>query len=113
LKPTCGRVSRAGAFLFASSLDHVGPFARTARDLAASFDVLNGPDSLDPVCSRRPLEACLPDLHKGVDGLRIAVADGYFASLGLPEVFEPVSRAARALGVNRTITIPDVDNDPS
>ena len=52
LKPTYGRISRAGAFLFRESFDHVGPFARSVRDLALAFDVLHGPDPHDPVCSR-------------------------------------------------------------
>ena len=49
---------------------------------------------------------CGPGLAKGCDGLRIAVAGGYFAKLGLPQVFEPVAKAARALGVSRTIRYP-------
>jgi len=106
-KPTYGRISRAGAFLFAESLDHVGPFARTVADLAAAYDVLHGPDPDDPASSDRPRSLCAADLDKGASGLRIAVADGYFADTGLPEVFEPVTRAAKALGVQRTITIPD------
>jgi AtzE family amidohydrolase len=95
-KPTFGRVSREGVFLFAASFDHIGPFARTVRDIAVAYDALQ--DS-----------ACVPELDRGVDGLRIAVADGYFATLGLPEVFEPVGKAALALGVTRTATIPDAD----
>ena len=109
LKPTYGRISRAGAFLFCESFDHVGPFARSVEDLALAFDVLHGPDPRDPVCSSRPIEATLPQLKKGIDGLRIAVADGYFARMGMPEVFAPVAAAAKALGVNRTITVPDVE----
>jgi AtzE family amidohydrolase len=108
-KPTYGRISRAGVFPFVSSLDHVGPFARSVRDLALVFDVSQGPDTRDPVATDRAHAACLPKIENGTDGLRIAVADGYFASLGLPEVFEPVLRAARALGVTRNVTIPDAD----
>jgi Asp-tRNA(Asn)/Glu-tRNA(Gln) amidotransferase A subunit family amidase len=48
-------------------------------------------------------------LEHGIEGLRIAVADGYFARLGQPEVFESVARAAKALGTNKTVTIPDAD----
>jgi AtzE family amidohydrolase len=107
-KPTFGRISRAGAYLFVSSLDHVGPFARSVRDIALAFDLLQGPDPRDPCASNRPQNPCLPEIGKGTGGLRIAVADGYFAELGLPEVFEPVARAARALGVTRTVTIPEV-----
>jgi AtzE family amidohydrolase len=108
-KPTYGRISRAGSFLFAGSFDHVGPFARSVRDLALAFDLLQGPDARDPVASSRPLVPCTPALKQGVEGLRIAVADGYFASMGLPEVFEPVAKAARALGVSRSVTIPDAE----
>jgi AtzE family amidohydrolase len=49
LKPTYGRLSRAGAFLFSSNLDHVGPLARSLGDLAAVYDALQGPDPADPV----------------------------------------------------------------
>ena len=108
-KPTYGRISRAGAFLFSSSLDHVGPFARSVRDLALAFDLLHGPDPGDPVASDRPQTPCLAEIEKGADGLRIAVANGYFAKLGLPEVFAPVGKVARALGVTRTVTIPDAE----
>jgi AtzE family amidohydrolase len=108
-KPTYGRISRAGAFLFAGSFDHVGFFVRSVRDLALVFGVLQGPDPRDPAASNRPHAPCVPDIGKGTEGLRIAVADGYFARLGQPEVFEPVTKAARALGVTRTVTIPDAD----
>jgi Asp-tRNA(Asn)/Glu-tRNA(Gln) amidotransferase A subunit family amidase len=46
-------------------------------------------------------------VEQGADGLRIAVAGGYFASQGQTQVFEPVARAAKALKVNRTVVIPD------
>ncbi|PWU04062.1 MAG: AtzE family amidohydrolase [Terriglobia bacterium] len=108
-KPTYGAVSRAGTSLFSFSLDHVGPFARSVRDVALAFDLLQGPDSRDPAASRRPPVRCLPAVVTGIDGLRVAVADGYFARLGLPEVFPPVEQAARALGVTRTVTIPDAE----
>jgi AtzE family amidohydrolase len=107
LKPTYGRVSRAGAALFAESFDHVGPFARSVRDLAAVFDVIHGPDPRDPVSSRRPPEPCLPRLSEGIGGLRIAIADGHFARGGEPEVFGAVEEVARALGVSRRVTIPE------
>ena len=109
LKPTYGRISRAGAFLFAESFDHVGPFARSVRDIALAFDLLHGSDPRDPVASKRPAEAVLPELELGSSGLRIAVADGYFSSQGTPEAFEAVRKVAKALDVQQTVTIPDVD----
>jgi AtzE family amidohydrolase len=107
LKPTYGRLSRAGAFLFVGSIDCVGPFARSVEDLAAAFDAMQGPDPRDPVCTRRPPEASQPELKKGAGDLRIAMAGGYFARQGEPEVFEAVAAIARAVGVSRTVEIPE------
>ncbi len=56
LKPTYGRLSRAGVALLAPSFDHVGPLARSVADLALSFDAMQGPDPQDPVCTRRPAD---------------------------------------------------------
>ena len=106
LKPTYGRVSRAGAFPFVTSFDHIGPFARSVEDLATVFDALQGFDPSDPVCTNRPPEFCYPELIKGADGLRIAMAGGYFASQGRPEVFEAVWAVAKALNTGRVIDIP-------
>ena len=107
LKPTYGRVSRRGTALFAGAFDHVGPLARSARDLAVAFDAIQGPDSDDPVASHRPAAPTRPELDRDVAGLRIAVADGHFARGGEPEVFGAVAEVARAVGVRETVTIPE------
>lgn len=107
LKPTYGRLSRSGAFLFAASFDHIGPFARSVRDLAAIFDVLQGEDKNDPVCTKRPPEPCLPQLNQGIEGLRIAIADEYFAENAEPEVLAAVAKVALALNTTEIVTIPE------
>ncbi|MGA9380382.1 MAG: AtzE family amidohydrolase [Phormidium sp.] len=107
LKPTYGRLSRSGAFLFAASFDHIGPFARSVRDLAAIFDVLQGEDKNDPVCTKKPPEPCLPQLNQGIEGLRIAIADEYFAENAEPEVLAAVAKVAIALNTREIITIPE------
>lgn len=107
LKPTYGRVSRAGTALFAGSFDHVGALGRSVRDVTAAFDVMQGQDPDDPVCSTRPAEPCLSMLGDGVEGLRIAVLDGHFARGGEPEAFAAVAQVAAALGVSRRVTIPE------
>jgi AtzE family amidohydrolase len=107
LKPTYGRVSRAGSALFAPSFDHVGLLGRSVRDVTAAFDVMQGPDPEDPVCADRPAEPCLPLLDTGVDGLRIAVLDGHFARGGEPGAFAAVAQVAATLGVTRRVTIPE------
>ncbi|WP_293156569.1 MULTISPECIES: AtzE family amidohydrolase [unclassified Microcoleus] len=96
-KPTYGRLSRAGAFLFSSSLDCVGPFGRSLRDIALLYDILQGTDDRDPVCTQRPPELTSPQLNIGIEGLRIAVADGYFATGAEPEAMDAVEIVARAL----------------
>jgi AtzE family amidohydrolase len=107
LKPTYGRVSREGTALFASSFDHVGALGRSVRDVTAAFDVMQGPDPDDPVCSSRPAEPCLSMLGDGVEGLRIAVLDGHFARGGEPEAFAAVAQVAAGLGVARRVAIPE------
>ncbi len=62
-KPTYGRLDRAGTVLFASSLDHIGPLARSVRDIATVFDLLQGEATQDPVCTKRPPQPCLPELN--------------------------------------------------
>jgi len=107
LKPTYGRLTRARTFPFVSSLDHFGPFARTTRDLAVSYDAMQGSDPADPVCTDRAPESVTDVLARGLDGLRIAVAGGYFQRGAFPEALEAVSRVASAAGVRQEIDIPE------
>jgi 1-carboxybiuret hydrolase len=107
LKPTYGRLSRARSFPFVASLDHLGPFARSVRDLALAYDAMQGYDPNDPVCQDRGLEPVTPSLEKGADGLKIAVAGGYFKKGALPEALGAVDTVAKALKVSREIDIPE------
>lgn len=107
LKPTYGRLSRAYTYPFCGSLDHLGLYGRSVRDVALAYDLLQGHDPADPVCTTRPPDSCLPELAKGIDGLRVAVADDYFAKGGLPEVFAAVEQVAIALDATARITIPE------
>lgn len=106
-KPTYGRLSRSGVALFSSSLDHIGPFARSVRDIAAVFDAIQGSDAKDPVCTIREPEPCLPQLNLGIEGLRIAGANDYFTKGGQPEVFQAVKQVTKALNVQEQVTIPE------
>jgi AtzE family amidohydrolase len=107
LKPTYGRLSRARTFPFVASLDHVGPLARSTRDLALAYDAMQGHDPEDPVCAERPPEPALPSLETGVGTLRIAVAGGYFRRGASPEALAAVAQVAKALGVTREVEIPE------
>ncbi|WP_299470799.1 AtzE family amidohydrolase [uncultured Roseibium sp.] len=107
LKPTYGRLSRYGTYPFVGSLDHLGPMARSAMDLALVFDALQGPDPFDPAQAERDSLVTLPELEKGTDGLRIAVAGGYFRQKTEPEAFAAVDKVAQALGATTEIDIPE------
>jgi 1-carboxybiuret hydrolase len=108
LKPTYGRLTRARTFPFVASLDHLGPFARTARDLALAYDAMQGFDPDDPACVDRPIEPVTPLLERGTDGLRVAVAGGYFKCKS-GEACYAIDRIASALGANRDIEIPQAE----
>jgi Asp-tRNA(Asn)/Glu-tRNA(Gln) amidotransferase A subunit family amidase len=90
-----------------ASLDHVGPLARSTRDLALAYDVMQGHDADDPVCVQRPIEPVLPLIDRGADRLRIAIAGGYFRAGSFPEAQTALARVAQALGVTREVEIPE------
>ena len=107
LKPTYGRLSRARSFPFVASLDHLGPFARNVRDLALSYDAMQGPDDEDAACTKRPVEPITAILDDDASALRIAIAGGYFSKGLFPEAREAVGRLAKALSVTREVELPE------
>ena len=98
LKPTYGRLTRVGTFPFVDSLDHLGPLARTARDTAIAYDVLQGHDPADHACAPRPVEPVTPGLERGVGALRVGVLGGWFRELSQDAARASVAKAAVALG---------------
>jgi aspartyl-tRNA(Asn)/glutamyl-tRNA(Gln) amidotransferase subunit A len=107
LKPTYGRLSRARSFPFVASLDHLGPFARSTLDLALSYDVMQGADADDAGCAQRGHEFATPELTRGLDGLRIAVAGGYFKKGASAEALAALERVAKAAGARDEVEIPE------
>ncbi|HLI25729.1 MAG TPA: Asp-tRNA(Asn)/Glu-tRNA(Gln) amidotransferase subunit GatA [Chloroflexota bacterium] len=95
LKPTYGRVSRYGLVAFASSLDQIGPFARTAADCALLLAVLAGADPCDSTALPAPVPDYLAELAGDLRGLRVGVPREYFGS-GLEPGVEAAVRAALA-----------------
>src|SRR5215208_4755230 len=114
LKPTYGRVSRAGVVTLAWSLDHVGPMARTAEDCALLLQPLAGYDPADPASANVPVSDYSARIEEGVRGLRIGVPrDGYFWDGLAPEVERALEEALdvfRSLGAEvRDLRIPSID----
>ncbi|RQP21290.1 AtzE family amidohydrolase [Piscinibacter terrae] len=107
LKPTFGRLSRRGSFPFVASIDHLGPFARSVEDLAATYDAMQGPDPLDRACHATRVQPTLPSLNDGVRGLRIGLLAGYFEDHAGEAARKAAGTAAEALGALRGVVWPD------
>jgi aspartyl-tRNA(Asn)/glutamyl-tRNA(Gln) amidotransferase subunit A len=110
LKPSYGRVSRYGCTAFASSLDQVGPMARTVEDVTQIYQVIAGLDAHDSTTVDQPVGDCLEEVRtaKDLTGLRLGLPKQYFVE-GLDPEVEKLTRAAvdrcRELGAE----IVDVD----
>jgi aspartyl-tRNA(Asn)/glutamyl-tRNA(Gln) amidotransferase subunit A len=94
--PTYGRVSRYGLTAFASSLDHIGPFARTTRDAAALLQVIAGRDEMDATSASAPVPDYVSALTGDVKGLKIGLPREYFEGLA-PETGDRIHAAIETL----------------
>ena len=79
IMPTYGRVSRYGLVAFASSLDHVGPFAKTVKDSASLLGVIAGGDPYDSTAADLAVPDYASQLDRDVTGLKIGIPKQYFA----------------------------------
>jgi aspartyl-tRNA(Asn)/glutamyl-tRNA(Gln) amidotransferase subunit A len=93
LKPTYGRVSKAGVFPLSYLFDHTGPLTRTVEDAALVLNAIAGYDPADPASVRTPVEDYTAALRAGVRGLRIGVPRPYFFAHLDDEVAAAVERA--------------------
>ena len=93
VKPTFGRLSRQGALPYAKSLDCMGGFANSVRDLALLYDCLQGFDALDDQQVRAPVDAV--GLVAGSPDLRVGVMTGYFERYANDESWTAVELVAR------------------
>jgi len=92
LKPTYGRVSRRGLIAFSSSLDQIGPMARSAEECAMLLQAIAGHDPGDSTSLNTPVPDYLTDLEKPLQGLRIGRVAAHFGEGLDPEVAEHVEQ---------------------
>src|SRR5881296_1801472 len=97
LKPTYGRVSRYGLIAFASSLDHVGPLAKTVKDAAILLRTIAGRDPMDSTSAEVPVPNYVAELEKPIRGLKVGVAKEYFGEGLDSEVRNAVETAIQKL----------------
>ncbi|MHB1343413.1 MAG: Asp-tRNA(Asn)/Glu-tRNA(Gln) amidotransferase subunit GatA [Thermoleophilia bacterium] len=112
LKPTYGAVSRYGLVAFASSLDQIGPFARTVRDAAALLDLIAGGDPMDSTSLGLPGPITVPD-RTDLGGLRFGIIREYLGEAcepGVRAVFDDAVAAIQSLGgVCEEVSLPSVE----
>jgi aspartyl-tRNA(Asn)/glutamyl-tRNA(Gln) amidotransferase subunit A len=110
--PTYGRVSRYGLTAFASSLDHIGPFARTVKDAAALLGVMAGRDPHDATSAEAPVPDYCAQLDGNVKGMKVGLPVEYLKDLK-GETADLLARAVeslKALGCQvREISLPATD----
>jgi aspartyl-tRNA(Asn)/glutamyl-tRNA(Gln) amidotransferase subunit A len=111
LKPTYGRVSRYGLMAFASSLDQIGPLARTVKDAASMLNVIAGGDHFDSTTAHVPVPDFTGLLEGGVEGLVVGVPREYFPNdldSGIAALCETAVERLERMGAEvREISLPN------
>jgi AtzE family amidohydrolase len=100
LKPTFGRLPRTGSFPFVFDLDHLGPFARSAGDLAMVYEAMKGWDAGDPACVADPPQPAAPSAP-----LRVAQLGGWFHDMAGAQARQAAAAVAEALGARRRVEL--------
>nr|WP_172298219.1 amidase [Pseudoruegeria sp. HB172150] len=106
LRPTFGRVSRAGAMALCWSLDKIGPMCRAVEDCALVLDVINGADIEDRCTIAAPFAF---EAEKGIEGLKLGYLPEAFEDEGATDVDRAALEAAKSLGIEVvTVSLPDL-----
>src|SRR5262245_13097505 len=97
LKPTYGRISRAGIIPLSWSLDHAGPMARTVADTTLLLQAMAGPDRRDPSAAQQPVPDYTTALKGDLRGLRLGIPSAYFFEAADPDVVTAVRQAIETM----------------
>ncbi|MHC9297107.1 amidase [Mycobacterium sp. LTG2003] len=111
LKPTWGRVSRAGVVELAATLDHVGPICRSARDAGLILGAIAGADPRDPTASLRPVPGFSTTTPASLSGVRIGIDPEWSyrdVSIDVEKAHQEAEQVLRDLGAELIpVTLPD------
>jgi aspartyl-tRNA(Asn)/glutamyl-tRNA(Gln) amidotransferase subunit A len=112
-KPTYGRVSRYGLIAFASSLDQIGPLARTVKDAALAYDAIAGYDVMDATSIDRPVERAAESLREDLRGLRVGIVREFDTKVlgdGMDRLYNDAYRDLERLGADIVeVSLPTAD----
>lgn len=113
LKPTYGTLSRYGAVAMASSLDQIGPMARSVKDIALLFDAIKGYDPKDAVSTQEELTPSVETIDQNIKGIKIGLPKEYFNHQLKPEIREAVEQVIetyKELGAEMVeVSLPSAD----
>lgn len=107
IKPTYGRVSRYGLIAHASSLDQIGPMAKTVGDAALALGVIAGHDAKDSTCLDAPVPDYLAEMARGVKGMKVGLPREYFGE-GLDAGVREITLGAVAMLRDAGVEIVDI-----
>lgn len=112
MKPTYGKVSRYGLIAFASSLDQIGPFARTVEDAAALLEIISGYDTHDSTSLKLPVENYRTSLNNDLKGVKIGLVKEFVQEGLAPDVEKAIKSAVetyKSLGAEVVeISLPNI-----
>lgn len=106
LKPTFGRISRRGVHPFATTLDHVGPLARSVTDVGLLYQAVAGHDDGDPFSAAAEVGDPLATISESVRGLRLGIDVRYFETYAEPEVVQATLAAVTRLEEAGMVVVP-------
>lgn len=113
LKPTYGSVSRYGLVAFASSLDQIGPLARSVDDVALLYNAICGHDKMDATSAYNEYPDFSKNIKSDIKGLKIGLPKEYFGEGVSEEVKSSIMKSAKLLEENgailKEVSLPSTD----
>jgi len=114
-KPTYGRVSRYGATAFASSLDQIGPIARSVEDASMLYTAMSGFDPYDTTTVKKEVSSI--KLNSNIKGLKIGLPKEFFVDVLDEEIKIQIMKIAKALekegAIISEVSIPEIKHAPA
>jgi|TARA_B100001971_G_C18243012_1_gene572194 aspartyl-tRNA(Asn)/glutamyl-tRNA(Gln) amidotransferase subunit A len=117
MKPTYGLISRYGLIAFGSSLDQIGPIARSVEDCSIVLNTISSKDTNDATSTKRPFENFGENLGEHIKGVKIGIPKEYLVDGIQPSVKQAFEKSLQILESNgavlKEISLPLTDHSLS